>query len=176
MPALIYLLTAGVLCLIALQDFRSRAVTWFFFPAVAICGTGLALSELKSAALFGRYAAINLGFLLLQLGLLWIWFVVRKKRTTSLIDQAIGKGDLLFWVAAGCFFSPVNYILYYLLSLIFALLVHLVFQTWVSIRRFPTVPLAGYQAVFLAVWLSLHLLLHIPLTDDHWITTKLLPE
>jgi hypothetical protein len=174
MPVLLLLLTVVTLSFIAYQDFHSRAVTWFFFPLLGLCGVGLAYIELRSIPLLGRYIAINCGFLLLQLVILRLWFYFRKKERTAFIDHAIGKGDILFLLAAGCFFSPVNFFLFYLLSLVFSLIAYLTLRLWPAIApKSPTVPLAGLQAACLLLCLPLHLLLNLPFTDDSWITMKL---
>ena len=166
MPLFLFLLTAVTLSFIAWQDFRSRAVTWMLFPLLAGCGLGLTYRELDSLSVQAGYGAINSAFLLLQFALLRVWFFVRKKGKVPFIDHVIGKGDLFFLLAAGLFFSPVNFICFYLLSLLLALL-------WF---RAATIPLAGLQAGFLLLCLSAHLLLKWPLTDDTWITLKLIPS
>jgi hypothetical protein len=174
MPVLLLLLTAITLSFIAYQDFRSRAVTWFFFPLLALWGAGLAFSELRSMPLLGRYVAINCGFLVVQLVVLRLWYYIRQKEKRPFIDHAIGKGDIFFLLAAGCFFSPVNFLLFYLLSLFFSLIAYLTLRLWPAVAsRAPTVPLAGLQAAFLLLCLPIHLLLNLPFTDDSWITMKL---
>ena len=174
MAALLLLLTGITLSLIALQDFRSRAVSGFLFPLLAVCGLGLAIIELRSVWLAMQYILFNGGFLLLQFVLLKAWFVLRKKGKSVLIDHAIGRGDIFFLLAAGCFFSPFNFILFYLLSLLFALAIALAVRGWpVLAARWSTIPLAGLQAGFLLICLSLHLLLKQPLTNDNWMIPKL---
>jgi hypothetical protein len=174
MPALLLLLTGITLFLIAWQDFGSRAVSWFLFPLLAICGLGLAFIELRSLGLALQYVIFNDGFLLLQFVVLKAWLVLRRKGRSALIDHAIGKGDIFFLLAAGCFFSPFNFILFYLLSLLFALVIYLAVRSWpIFAARSSTVPLAGLQAGFLLICLPLHLLFKQPLTNDNWMILKL---
>jgi len=178
MPLTLFLLTVVTLSFIAFQDFRSRAVSWFLFPLLAACGVLLALTEGNALSLLGQYMAINSAFLLLQFAVLKGWFLLRAgrgKEQTPFVDHAIGKGDIFFLLAAGCFFSPVNFIFFYLSSLLFALIVYLVVRYWPARKsHWSTVPLAGLQAGFLLLCLPLHLLLRLSLTDDNWITLKLL--
>ena len=178
MPLLLFLLTVVTLFIIAVQDFRSRTVSWFLFPLLEVCGFLLAIVESKSLFLAGRYLTINSIFLLLQFAVLKGWFMLRAKRgvgPTPFVDHVIGKGDIFFLLASGCFFSPVNFIFFYLSSLLFALAVYLLVRCWPTRKtRWSTVPLAGLQAGFLFLYLPLHFLLRIPFTDDNWITLKLL--
>jgi Flp pilus assembly protein protease CpaA len=185
MSLTLFLLTVVTLSFIALQDFRSRAVSWFLFPLLAVCGVSMALIEGNALSSLGQYMAINSAFLLMQFAVLKGWFLLRAKRgipltghgkgPTPFVDHAIGKGDIFFLLAAGCFFSPVNFIFFYLSSLLFALIAYLLVRYRPTRKpRWSTVPLAGLQAGFLLLCLPLHLLLRLPLTDDSWITLKLL--
>jgi hypothetical protein len=155
---LILLLTGAILSIIAYQDLKTRSVSWFLFPLLAASGAGLAFSELQSPGLLLLYTAINGLFLLLQFALLKMWLFIKNRRNTVLIDHAIGKGDLLFLLATCCFFPPVNFILFYLLSLVFSLLLYLLIRRWPAVSgNFTTVPLAGLQAGFLIFWMLLKL-------------------
>jgi len=175
MHVLLHVLTVITLCVIAWQDLHSRAVIWLLFPLLAGLGVGVAFLELGSFPLLGQYVAINCGFLLLQFAVLRTWFFIRKKDGRGFVDHVIGKGDLFFLLASACFFSPVNFILFYLFSLLFSLVLYLLASRWPgSGSRWSTVPLAGLQAGFLLLCLPVHLLLKLPLTDDSWITLKLL--
>lgn len=174
MAVFLFLLTATTLSFIAWQDFRSRAVTWFLFPLLAGCGVALAFRETASISQQAKNILFNSGFLLLQFAALKAWFLLRKSRT-PLIDHAIGKGDLFFLLAAGCFFSPINFILFYLSSLLFALLSFLVMRVLPARTGRPsTIPLAGLQAGLLLLCLTMPLLMQLQLTDDQWIVQKLL--
>ncbi len=174
MPIIALAFAGIILFAIAYQDLKTRSVSWYLFPLLALSGGALTFSELRSPGLLLYYIAINCGFLVLQYLLLKLWLFLRNGRNTTVIDHSIGKGDLLFLLATCCFFSPVNFILFYMLSLLFSLLLYIFIRRWHFFSGdFKTVPLAGLQAGFLILVLPLYDILKHPLTDDIWILPKL---
>jgi hypothetical protein len=169
----IFLLTCITLFAIAYQDFTTRAVNWIFFPILAIAGSGLAFAAIGSFRSLLVYVSINFSFLLLQFCLLKAWFFFKRGRGTPLIDHSIGRGDIFFLLATCFFFSPVNFILFYLFSLIFSLLLYMIFRRPAVAGSPSTIPLAGLQAGFLFVLLTVDNLLKYSLTSDQWMILKL---
>src|ERR1700722_15213210 len=168
MPISFLLPAILVLLLIARQDLADRSVSWFLFPLLAALGAGLCWMELRSASTLVLNILINAVFLALQFGLLKCWFRWRTGKV-AFIDHAIGKGDLFFLLASCCFFSPANFILFYLLSLLFSLLLHLTLGKWpVVYGKHGNVPLAGLQAACLLLTLAIFAVKGIPTTVDLW--------
>ncbi len=160
--------TVIVLLLIIRQDLSSRSVSWPLFPLLAVLGIALSWLELRSAAAILKNIGLNAGFLLLQFGLLRLWFRMRTGKG-AIIDHAIGKGDLFFLLDACCFFSPLNFILFYLLSLLISLLLHFVLRSRPAFYGYQgNVPLAGLQAGCLLLALAVCAIGSIPLTDELW--------
>lgn len=135
-----------VLLLISIQDFRHRAIWWFLFPALFAL---LLIQGLKSNSL-NHYlisCIINISLFAGQISLLFLYFLIRGKSIKSVINSALGFGDILFLVTVSLAFSPVNFVFFYFTGLVFSLLV------WVFLRkRFPgdnrLIPLAGILSVY----------------------------
>ncbi|HXB93041.1 MAG TPA: hypothetical protein VNU72_12155 [Puia sp.] len=197
MRSLSLIITVISLLMIAYQDFRSRSVHWIYFPLLALSGMGMA-ATLQSFLRILADTGFNLAFMGLQLVLLKLYFFVRcrvrytaltiaQRRSTgspdtALIDKKIGLGDILFLAATCLFFSPINFIAFYILSLLFAI------GTWllmdiiggrrlqgrrISGARQTTVPLAGLQASFLLLTLCAASWWNYSLSDDGQLILKI---
>jgi len=156
------------LLMIVYQDYRFRAVSWIFFLLLALGGIGMGVVGQPIARML-TYMAFNLAFLGLQLLLLKGYFLLMRKGREPLINTKIGLGDILFLAAACLFFSPLNFIGFYILSLLFTLGVW--FPTGGA--RKASIPLAGLQAFFLLMCLFAGWLWKYPLTNDDWLLLKL---
>lgn len=157
---------------IAWEDYRRRRVRWFYFPLLALAGLWLGLSALQSPRLALGYAACNLGFIGLQLLILKAWYFLRLGPGVPLLGNKLGAGDILFLAAACFFFSPLNFIAFYLCSLLFSLL------GWTALRSarmtvLPTVPLAGLQAIFLLLSMGVAAYRGYSLFQDDWLIAKI---
>ncbi len=172
MRYLIIAISAITLTMIAIQDYRSRSVYWFFFPLLGLSGIAQSILEIKSTSQSFLYAFFNLFFLLLQFCVLKFYFFLRQRKKMKLIDKKIGSGDVLFLIAICFFFSPVNFIAFYITSLLFTVIVYGV-NSRIRKSSMGTVPLAGLQAVFFIVCMCASLLLNYSLLNDGWLMNKL---
>lgn len=154
-------LTLAVICLvmIAWEDFAERQVHWSYFPILAGAAGVHTYEELHLMQKLAVYAGCNLAFLIIQFLLLRSYFFIRKTAMVSIIDRKIGWGDILFLLAAAFFFSPMNFISFYLYSLLFSLGVSLLWSTYKR-SAFGSIPLAGLQSVFLLLYISITYYLH----------------
>jgi hypothetical protein len=169
---LLFLISAFIcLLVIAYQDLASRSIQWIYFPLLTSAGILLGFSGLHSSQLFLQYTACNLGFLLLQFLLLKAWFVLRYGRARSALGKKIGAGDILFLVAACTFFSPLNFILFYISSLLFSVGIY---KTVLKRNAPHNVPLAGLQALWLMLSLCAGAWLRYPLLHDDWLILKII--
>lgn len=160
-----------LLCLafIFYQDLSFRAVYWFCFPVLAILLSVLKyrLTDFNDMIVDAGYA---MGFLLVQLLFLWIYFSVKHKSMVNITNNYLGWGDILFLIAITCYLSPGNYVLFYIASLILVLL-YAVFSKYV-IRgtNHEHIPLAGLQALLLGmIMIAGFLWPVVRLYDDNWI-------
>ena len=157
------------LLMIVYQDYRFRAVHWILFPLLALGGIGMGVAGQPVVKMLTNMGS-NLAFLGLQLALLKGYFLLRRKGKEPLLDTKIGLGDILFLAAACIFFSPLNFIGFYILSLLFAI------GSWFSMGglRKTLIPLAGLQAFFLLVCLFVGWWSKYSLLDDDWLLLKIM--
>jgi len=134
---------------IAYQDLRYREVSWIFFPFLTMLGF-LISSKSTTASQVLQNWIINLAFLLLQY-LVATFFLnfLNSGRNKKII---LGLGDILFLLSSAVFFSLSGFIVFYLLSLLFSLLIFmLIIKKYSAVNKDGTVPLAGLQSVFLII-------------------------
>ena len=159
--------------LILLQDFRSRRVLWILFPLLAAAGILLGYREVGLEQLLLN-SAVNLVLLLMQLVLLALFFLPRTGWKIKALLEKIGPGDVLFLIVCCFFFSPVNFLLFHIVSLLLALVLHFIFLRNRKYNRSgSTVALAGWQALALLLVLLLAPASGVLYSDD-WLLNSLL--
>ncbi|MCU0436190.1 MAG: hypothetical protein MUC87_22225 [Bacteroidia bacterium] len=159
--------SVAVLAGIAIQDIRHRAFVWWLLP-ILLAGLLLMSLRMNSFEVVGMNFLFNLGFVVLQLCLLWIWFSLRERRWIKLIDTHIGLGDVLLLVCLGVAFSPVNFILFVVGGLLFSLLVVMIYRV---LRReaFALIPLAALLALPMTLCCAASVCFGINLHSDGWL-------
>jgi hypothetical protein len=90
--------------------------------------------------------AYNILFVLLTLVLLVTYMSIKNKSYLNPFENYFGLGDLLFYIAITPLFVTYNYILFFILSMLFSVVLQLVFSKSMKVK---TVPLAGFSALFL---------------------------
>ena len=98
---------------------------------------------------------VNLIFILLLFFILKLYCKYKLKKN---IFEAIGLGDFLFFIVLAVSFPIVSFFVLFSISLIFSLVLYLVLK---PILKQKTIPLAGFQALFLVIILGLNLALNI---------------
>ena len=130
---------------IAFQDFRERAVTWLFFPTLAI----LLTSQYLLTSTIDQYYPFILANLLLVSGILLILFLyTRYISKTKFLNVSIGLGDILFFYAFALGFPTLTFIVLFSGSILFSALCFFIYKKQGPIA---TVPLAGLMGCFLIV-------------------------
>lgn len=163
----------AILLAITLQDIRSRLVYAFWFPLLIIFFIVNHVRVNQGFAEIARSVIANLCFLSSQLLLLKVYFSVRWSVQIDLTDGLIGWGDILFLMSIAFYFSILNFVLFYLTSLIVVLFSWLSWQLLTNGRN-KQIPLAGLQAflfagVFIMDWYDQS----IDLTRDSWLLEHL---
>jgi hypothetical protein len=166
--------TIAILSLLPIcyQDFSSRSVHWIYFPLLTMAGVFYTLSSIHSVSQLLYNTACNTAFLLLQFSILQLYFIISRGAATRIIDHKIGWGDLLFLLAAGFFFSPGSFILFYLVSLAFSLIIGLI-MTRLKSAKHHSVPLAGLQALALSTLLLFTAFSQHSILTGDWLLNKL---
>jgi hypothetical protein len=140
------------------QDLKSRTIN------IAILASIMCLvlfNRLPSVALirYGIDTGLNLFWVSLQLLMLTVYFSVRQRAFTIPIGKAMGLGDVAFWLVPVLSFSPEGFVSYWIASMVFALAVHGCLRVILKKRYAHTIPLAGYQALWMAANLTITTLL-----------------
>ncbi len=146
---------ATIICcaVIALQDFRERAVQWVLFPLLALTMTWLYLEN----APYDQYLMfVFVNVLVVTVILLILYLYTKHIARMKFLNVSFGLGDLLFFYAFALGFPTLTFIILFVGSIFFSLMVF-----WFSLRRQnkDTIPLAGLMGLFL---IGIHLASFVP--------------
>lgn len=137
------LLLLIVFALVLYQDFKSRLVYWFLYPIIGILAFAIQLHNLPLSIALTNLGG-NLIFVVLILAVSMIYARFRKLD----LKNTIGIGDVLFFLFIASTFSIVSFLVLFVFSLLFSLILHLVLS---NKKEQLTVPLAGYMSFFFGV-------------------------
>lgn len=137
------------LTFVVYQDFKNREVTVALFILLGFIGGYLHFTT-QYLNVFLLSLLINFTAILLLVFILLIYckLIMRIK-----LKEAIGVGDILFFMVLGVSFPTVSFLMLFSISLIFSLLLFIVLKPKMKIK---TVPLAGLQALFLALMITIN--------------------
>ena len=93
-----------------------------------------------------KIISYNTIFFLITLSVLTIYMSIKNKKFLNPFQNYFGLGDLLFYIAITPLFLLQKYILFFILSMVFAVAMQLGLK---KIIKQETVPLAGFSALFL---------------------------
>jgi hypothetical protein len=111
---------------IAYQDFKQRAISWYW-PVLLLAISAFAGWSLYEGEMF-KNIAFNLAFLVILFSTVTVYFSLKAKKLTNIFDVFIGWGDVVFLLALVPFFHPLDFVLFYTFSTILALVVALVLK------------------------------------------------
>jgi hypothetical protein len=142
------LLFCGILALITYHDFKYRALP--IYSLVVALVLGILVSFCKNGWSFTLYyAGVNTILVCLQLGVTTLYFSARGRKLVNIFSSHLGIGDFIFFIVITFSFSPLNFIIFFVLSG----LVILVFYT--PFKKRVLIPYAGWLSVFLFLILIL---------------------
>ncbi len=141
-PALIFL------GMIAYEDFKFRAISWWWLPLLGIALAVPALSHIQGKMLI-TYFSLNALFIIIQFIILTLYFSLKNGKLINILNQYLGIGDVLFFIIIGLFFAPVLYITFFIFSLFITLAGFLVWKS--TTKNNATIPLAGALALCLCI-------------------------
>lgn len=148
MKLLIAVLIIIVLGTIVCQDFKERKI---YLASLIFCALLMpTLHYLNSdSSLFLPVIGLNFVFVLLLCGILWVY----SQRVLKIkLTDGIGLGDLLFFFVISASFPTLSFVLFFVSSLLFSLILFKLLPK----KNTPTlIPLAGLQAsFFILIYLS----------------------
>ncbi len=138
--------TIATLMLIAIQDMKDRQVWAFLFPLLAIGGAMLFYQSV-SLYYFAYSIIFNLGIvtLVILINLMVIKWILKKEH----LSQAIGLGDIFFFLALALSFPTLTFVNVFAISLLCSFSLFVVWKYFFSAIK--TVPLAGLMGLFVAL-------------------------
>ena len=123
------------------QDTKERSVYWFLFPIVAFAAGYLYYTN-TLFELFWRTSIANLGIIALIFLVLQAYSKFKLKTD---VKEVFGLGDALLFIGLCVAFPNVTFIIFFVFSLLFSLLLHFVLKNKMKVK---SVPLAGYMSAF----------------------------
>lgn len=144
---IITLASISLLFGITYQDFRDRLVHIILY--VGIIGVGI-YRFYHTSSMPAVELAPSFLFLLTNLLVIFGYLFIKGHSPKAVLENHLGIGDVIFWFCLPIFFSFPYYIIFHLTTLIVTVVVAQVFN-----KSNATIPLAGSQALMLAVLLSI---------------------
>ena len=143
------LILIAVSALIFYQDIKERQVYWFLFPVLGLCYAILFYNN-TLPELFYVSVGMNLIFITILLLIVWVYTKLKLKVA---FNEALGLGDVLLFLGLVFSFSTVSFLILFVFSLVFAMILHLIVKQY---SKLPSVPLAGYISLFFGIAFMLH--------------------
>ncbi|MDB5124742.1 MAG: hypothetical protein JWP94_2871 [Mucilaginibacter sp.] len=110
----------------------------------------------------------NIGFLMLQLLLVSIYFSAKQSRWINITAGLLGWGDILFLCSIAFYLSFVNFLFFFIISLLCVLAGWAGWQA-VSQNKGKQIPLAGLQALLFMLFIAADWWIKpVNLSKDDW--------
>ncbi|MBE9585990.1 hypothetical protein IM792_16165 [Mucilaginibacter sp. JRF] len=153
-----------------LQDARSRLIYLWCFPVLAMMFVVLRVFNGEKWASIAGDSIKGLLFLLLQIVALSLYFSIRNRKWTNILKGYLGWGDVLFLICSACYLSILNFIGFYVGSLLLSIIVWIIWQQRKDASNNVRIPLAGLQAlIMMPLLLADWWLPGVSLTQDDWL-------
>lgn len=136
------------LVIIVFQDFKHRAISWYLVPFTFLALLIKGLLTTSATTIFLKDSLFNAAFILVQLLLISVYISIKNKKRTNIVNSYLGIGDILFFVVLCMAFSPANFIVFFIVSLVLTLIGFIVYRIAVKSAK-AEIPLAGAMALLL---------------------------
>ncbi len=128
--------------IVVYQDLKMRLI--HLVLPIIILSLGIAI---KWTTLNWVDSGLCFVFLLLNLLVIVFYFSIKNRKLINPFQSMVGWGDALFLIAIVPYFSLRNYIIFFVLGMIFSLIVHTVLRLLFPVEK--SIPLAGYLSLFI---------------------------
>jgi hypothetical protein len=126
---------------------KHRAISWVLIPLAL---AGFVYKGMVSENILLKDVLLNIAFVSVQLVLLTVYMSIKNKRLVNIVDTYLGLGDVLFFVVICAAFSTLNFIVFYLVSMIITLTGAIAYNGFRK-KKSVDIPLAGAMAGILIV-------------------------
>ena len=130
------------LAIIFWQDFKIRHIH-IVLPVLTFASAYFLTNYLQNNI---KLIGINILFFSTTILVLTLYMSLKNKVFLNPFQNYFGLGDLLFYLAITPLFLLYNYVLFFIISLFFAIIMQFVLRKWI---RKDSVPLAGLSALLL---------------------------
>lgn len=144
-------ITYAILLSIAYMDFTSRSVQLFLLIGLFVLNM-LYVSVYNGIGTALQQFFINSTFTAMVTVVLFVYYRMKERPGTGFINTKLGAGDVVFWLCITPLFSLMNFILFFIVSLVLVLVIVFV-QLSIS-KKAGLVPLAGWQALILLLLMA----------------------
>ncbi|HMR84417.1 MAG TPA: hypothetical protein PKE30_14840 [Niabella sp.] len=174
MTGLLFFIIVILLLSIAYMDLKERCVYLSLF--IGLFATIFIYTLLQRGWIAVLYQLLfNAGIVLLITLFLLLFYLIKGKTTGEVINRKLGVGDIVFWISITPLFSAVNFLLFFIASLLVILLLVLCILFDNRDKEVKTIPLAGYQSVILALVLLVNQsMFHHDLSTDIFLLGRFL--
>ena len=138
-----------LLAVVLFQDLKERQISWLLIPLLLGFFGIQGLYQL-SVNEFVHFTFLNIGFVVIQLFILTIYMSIKNRRFVNIINSYLGLGDVSFFVAIAAAFSPINFIAFYIIGLLFTLLFFVALKKVIK-TNLTEIPLAGALSAMMMV-------------------------
>ncbi len=149
-----WIIRGGMMMMLALlgyQDLKSRQVSWVIFPFLFVGAIWLGKTKVGWEGA-GLNAIINICILGIQMLVMMAYFKMKGIGMKDLLKSYIGLGDLLMFLVVAMLCAPLNYLPFFIGSLIVSIILFLGYNAIVSEKRkAKSIPLAGLQAIMIII-------------------------
>lgn len=160
------LMTVIMCFFIIYQDFKSRSVSVYVLAVFILLSLLQLIPNYNNHSI--QYALVNFallsGIFILQTGLVSL----KKKRFINPVNKTIGLFDILLLICFCLWFSPKNFLFFFIGALLLALF-HVVFQKVFTTKKFIVIPLAAYICLFLLICISIKNIFRLNFYDDSFL-------
>lgn len=147
-----------VLFIVVYQDFRFRTISFWIIPVLwlIVFAINIEATEFKTLAF---NTAINLLVFAFEIILLYVYYALKYRKFTSIINEYIGVGDILYITVLCMLFSPIVFNVVLIMGLWLTLIGYAVSKLF--FKENYTIPLAGSLSVFLIISWTIKMLANI---------------
>jgi hypothetical protein len=111
---------------------------------------------------------MNCLFLVLQFLLVSVYFSIKNRHWVNITSELLGWGDILLPLTIAFYLSVLNFLFFYIVSLVVSLLIWVIWQMIAG--KSKQIPLAGFQALCLTIFLMGDWYWkHFGAADDTWL-------
>ena len=147
-------------------DIKSRFLPLWAFPVLMMLLFLFYNSHSWKIYLFN--SIVNGSVLLLMFFSLKFYFYFKNGQRTKIINEYLGLGDVFFLLGICLFFSPFNYILFILISMLLAITFHL------FTKSKQDIPMASYFSFLLGILLIIdYVFLEYSIINDDYLLNLL---